>query len=52
LRTGGFAVDHSHKTNKVRDLLCTKCNTLLGAVDDNVEILEKAIKYLQLHENG
>jgi hypothetical protein len=42
----GF-VDHSHVTNKVRGLLCTKCNTLLGMANDNIEILEKAIKYLK-----
>lgn len=40
-------VDHSHITNKVRGLLCTKCNTLLGMSNDNVAILEKAIEYLK-----
>jgi hypothetical protein len=42
----GF-VDHCHKTNKVRGLLCTKCNSLLGMANDNIEILKNAIKYLQ-----
>ena len=42
----GF-VDHDHKTNKVRGLLCSKCNTLLGMSDDNIVILENAIKYLK-----
>ena len=42
----GF-VDHSHITNKVRGLLCTRCNTLLGMANDNIEILERAIKYLK-----
>lgn len=39
-------VDHDHKTGKVRGLLCTKCNSVLGMADDNTEILNKAIKYL------
>ena len=40
-------VDHCHKTNRVRGLLCTRCNTLLGMAKDNIEILQKAITYLQ-----
>lgn len=39
-------VDHCHKTNKVRGLLCTRCNTLLGMAKDNIETLQNAIKYL------
>lgn len=42
----GF-VDHDHSTNQVRGLLCTKCNTLLGMANDNIEILENAIEYLK-----
>lgn len=42
----GF-VDHSHINNEVRGLLCTKCNTLLGMANDNIEVLEKAIQYLK-----
>jgi hypothetical protein len=41
----GF-VDHDHTGNFVRGILCTKCNTLLGMANDNIEILENAIKYL------
>lgn len=40
-------VDHCHKTNKVRGLLCTRCNTLLGMAKDNISILESAITYLK-----
>jgi hypothetical protein len=40
-------VDHCHRTNKVRALLCTKCNTALGQVNDNIDLLLKLIKYLK-----
>jgi hypothetical protein len=44
-----LSVDHDHRTGKVRELLCIKCNTIIGFADDNVEILQKAIEYLQHH---
>lgn len=42
-----FAVDHNHETGKIRGLLCSKCNTTLGNVHDDISILENAIKYLK-----
>ena len=39
--------DHNHVTGKIRGLLCNNCNLLLGQAHDNIEILRKAIKYLQ-----
>lgn len=41
-----LAVDHCHKTEKVRGLLCTRCNIALGNFKDNVNILQSAINYL------
>lgn len=40
-------VDHNHTTGKIRGLLCYKCNTTLGNVQDNIEMLEKTIVYLK-----
>ncbi len=40
-------VDHDHVTGKVRGMLCVKHNTALGAFGDNIEHLQRAIKYLQ-----
>lgn len=42
-----FAVDHDHKTNKIRGLLCGPCNTLLGLAKEKVDTLSKAIEYLK-----
>jgi hypothetical protein len=42
-----LAVDHNHKTGKVRGLLCSRCNNVLGRIKDNVDILQEAIKYLK-----
>lgn len=41
-----LSVDHSHKTNKNRGLLCGKCNFGIGIFKDNLELLEEAKKYL------
>ena len=39
-------VDHSHKTNQIRGLLCQQCNTALGMFQDNIDNLKKALIYL------
>lgn len=44
-----LSVDHDHDTKKVRSLLCGNCNMGVGYFCDDVEILRKAIAYLQRH---
>lgn len=41
-----LAVDHSHKTGKVRGLLCFGCNSSLGKLKDSPALLRRAIRYL------
>lgn len=41
-----LSVDHCHKTGKVRGLLCHRCNWLIGSVEDNPDLMKRAILYL------
>jgi len=43
----GLHVDHCHTTGMVRGLLCHGCNTGIGALKEDAEILSKAIDYLR-----
>jgi hypothetical protein len=43
----GWHVDHCHKTDKVRGVLCHHCNLLLGNARDDTGFLANAISYLQ-----
>jgi len=45
-----FAVDHDHRTGRTRDLLCYRCNNILGLANDNEELLFMCIEYLKRHE--
>lgn len=44
---GKLFVDHCHTSGKVRGLLCQKCNTALGMINDNVDTLISLINYLK-----
>ena len=42
-----LCVDHNHTTGKVRKLLCSSCNTGIGRLKEDINILRNAIRYLQ-----
>lgn len=41
-----FDVDHCHGTGRVRGLLCTSCNRMLGHAGDSVATLRAGVAYL------
>lgn len=42
-----LVVDHCHRTQRVRGLLCHTCNAALGLMGDHPERLERAAQYLR-----
>lgn len=42
-----LAVDHSHSTGAVRDLLCNNCNATVGFVGEDAERARKLAEYLE-----
>ena len=41
-----LSIDHCHKTNKIRGLLCDDCNLGLGKFKDDMKLLFNAAEYL------
>jgi len=42
-------LDHDHRTNKVRGLLCARCNQGIGLLQDSSAIVLRAAEYLKTH---
>ena len=43
----GPGVDHDHRTNAVRGILCSSCNGALGLLKDDPQRLQSALRYLE-----
>lgn len=47
---GRLHVDHNHKTKKVRGLLCSPCNIIIGQADEQPARLRSIAGYVEVHE--
>lgn len=45
-----LCVDHCHKTEQVRGLLCGNCNVGIGKLKDDINLLETAVNYLKSYK--
>lgn len=45
----GWHVDHDHETGAVRGVTCGNCNTALGKLRDDPEVVASALVYLTSH---
>lgn len=44
-----LCVDHNHLNDKIRGLLCNRCNTVLGLLEDNIECAMAVVNYLSVN---
>jgi len=42
-----LAVDHCHESGKIRGLLCNECNTAIGLLREDIQLLKNCIEYLE-----
>ena len=47
-----LAVDHCHKTGKVRGLLCVDCNLGIANLKESSQIMQRASDYVERHKNS
>lgn len=45
--TINLCIDHCHKDKVIRGILCRKCNSALGLLQEDKNILAKAITYME-----
>ena len=50
-QTMNLHIDHCHKTKIVRGLLCSRCNTAIGFLNDDLGTLAKAVEYLKTYKD-
>lgn len=47
-----WCLDHDHKHNNFRGWLCHKCNLGLGNFDDDPDRIQRALKYIEKHNEN
>lgn len=45
-----LSIDHDHDTNKVRGLLCQKCNVAIGMLKEDENIIWNMLEYLKKYK--
>jgi hypothetical protein len=45
-----LAVDHDHKTGKIRGLLCGRCNPALGFLQESPKLIKKILEYINKYK--
>ncbi|MEU7890254.1 endonuclease VII domain-containing protein [Microbispora bryophytorum] len=45
------AIDHDHMTGVIRGLLCDPCNKGLGHFRDRLDVMRRAVEYLESAKN-
>ncbi len=40
-------LDHNHRTGEIRGWICDSCNTGIGRFKDDIQLLKRAIKYVE-----
>ena len=43
-----LAIDHDHNTGTVRGLLCRRCNTAIGLMEEDIGLLMSMIEYIEI----
>ena len=43
----GWCIDHCHRSGRVRALLCNRCNTVIGLVDEDPALLRRMADFVQ-----
>lgn len=49
-RVRRLAIDHDHRTGRIRALLCSRCNTVVGYLKDDYRLAERAAVYMRDQE--
>lgn len=42
-----LSVDHCHKTGRVRSLLCQRCNTVVGLLEESADLCQETMRYIK-----